>query len=56
MFRGLEYPLGFFVNINTTDHMAAHYNGNYRARLEFVAASLEGTRINTHWAAASAEA
>jgi len=36
--------------------MAEHYNGEYRARLAAVAASLEGTQINTHWAAASAEA
>lgn len=56
MFIGLEYPLGFFVNIDTTDHMAEHYNGQFRTRLAAVAASLDGTQVSTHWAAAPAEA
>ena len=52
MFSGLCYPLGFFVNIDTTDHMAEHYNGPFRTRLAAVAASLDGTQVSTHWAAA----
>ena len=54
MFGGLDYPLGFFVNIDTASHMAEHYRGNYRDRLEAVAASLTDAQVTTSWAVASA--
>jgi hypothetical protein len=56
MFSGLQYPLGFFVNIDSTCHMAEHYNGGFPTRLVAVAASLDGTHASTHWAATPAEA
>lgn len=52
MFDVLDYPLGFFVNIDTTNHMAENYVGDYRNRLEAVAASFDDGRITATWAAA----
>ena len=56
MFDALEYPLGFFVNIDATDPMREHYTGIYRPRLVAVAAQLVGSQVNVHWAPADAEA
>lgn len=50
MFDGLDYPLGFFVNIDTASHFAEHYLGRYRNRLEAVAATLDGAQVITSWA------
>jgi hypothetical protein len=33
MFEVLNYPLGFFVNINTEQHHLKLYNGNFKDRL-----------------------
>jgi len=55
MFGDLDYPLGFFINIDTASHMAEHYRGNYRDRLEAVAASLNGAQVSISWANESAE-
>jgi len=55
MFRALEYPLGFFINIDATDPMREHYTGAYRTRLAAVAAKLEDTQVNVRWAPADTE-
>lgn len=56
MFNALEYPLGFFVNIDATDPMREHYMGIHGTRLVAVAAQLAGAQVNLHWALADAEA
>lgn len=54
MFDNLCYPLGFFVNIDTTDPMRAHYTGAHSDRLMTVAASLTSAQAEVHWLNAEA--
>ncbi len=54
MFNALEYPLGFFVNIDSTSPMREHYAGAHRTRLAAVAVQRVDTQINVHWAPADA--
>jgi len=56
MFRSLHYPLGFFLNIDSTDPMRQHYQGDFPGRLAAVAAQLSDRQTTVHWAAAEAEA
>lgn len=49
MFAALRYPLGFFVNIDSTDPMGGHYTGIYRNNLVAVAAHLSGNQVSVHW-------
>jgi hypothetical protein len=56
MFRGLNYPVGIFVNIDAQRHMAHLYQGQYGERIEAVAVWVEEA-VMTAWASrASAEA
>ena len=55
MFRELEYPLGFFVNIDAEDPMYSHYLGAYGARLLTVSAQLSGTQVAIQWASGTAD-
>lgn len=48
MFELLGYPVGFFVNIDATSHMAEKYAGKFRNRLEAVAASLNRGIVRTN--------
>ena len=50
MFAYLDYPLGFFININALDPMLQHYSGEHRNRVVAVAASLNDGKIGTNWA------
>ena len=43
MFDKLCYPLGFFINIDAKDHLAASYGGKFPERLRTVAVWLDGT-------------
>jgi hypothetical protein len=52
MFHTLHYPLGFFVNIDSTDPMRQHYKGRYGDRLASVAAQLADAQVSVHWAPA----
>lgn len=45
MFGTLQYPLGFFVNIDAMDPMRQHYAGPYPNRLVAVATSRNGTEV-----------
>ncbi|MDZ4348067.1 MAG: hypothetical protein U1A22_00820 [Xanthomonadaceae bacterium] len=56
MFERLHYPLGFFVNVDATDPMRAHYSGTYGSRLATVAASLHGAQVGVHWGKPDADA
>ena len=48
MFETLHYPLGFFVNIDARDHLAASYRGRFPKRLRSVAVWRDGT-VQTSW-------
>lgn len=48
MFDTLRYPLGFFVNIDSTQPMLEHYAGQHRNRLVAVAASLDVATVKVH--------
>lgn len=41
MFEHLNYPLGFFVNIDTEQHHLASYNGTFKDRLIGISVWLE---------------
>jgi hypothetical protein len=56
MFEGLRYPIGFFLNIDSTDTMRQHYNGRYGDRLSAVAAKLANGTIQILWAHAGTRA
>lgn len=51
MFGGLNYPLGFFINIRTGQHCLQHYNGPFRDRLFGFAVWLQNgmPRIKEAW-------
>ena len=40
LFAELEYPLGFFVNVNSSHHRLENYDGPYRDRIKAFAARL----------------
>jgi hypothetical protein len=50
MFDALRYPIGFFLNIDSTDTMRQHYKGRNGDRLSAVAAKLANGRIQIQWA------
>lgn len=56
MFQSLHYPLGFFLNIDSTDPMTQHYQGAFPDRLVSFAAQLSDGQTTVCWAAAGAEA
>jgi hypothetical protein len=56
MFINLDYPHGFFVNIDATDPMRSNYAGVHGTRLSAVAAELAGGEVKTYWAPADADA
>lgn len=49
MFSFLNYPLGFFVNIDATDPMRQHYSGEYGTSLATVATRLAGGEVSFIW-------
>lgn len=51
MFDTLRYPLGFFVNIDSTQPMLDLYAGQHRDRLVALAACLDGPTVKVHRAA-----
>lgn len=55
IFEFLNYPLGFFINIDATDPMQEHYTGRYSDRLCAVAARLGEIQLDIHWARSNAE-
>lgn len=54
MFLQLNYPIGFFVNIDAEEPMAIHYQGEYGGRLLAVSAGYSNGRVSTTWASSSA--
>ncbi len=54
MFQSLHYPLGFFLNIDSTDPMMQHYQGAFPGRLAAVAAQLSHGETTVRWAAPDA--
>ena len=52
MFRELDYPLGFFVNIGSPDPMLQHYAGTYRDRLLGVGVTHKHGETVIQWSAA----
>jgi hypothetical protein len=46
MFQVLQYPLGFFVNINADRDLLEQYEGHFADRLFGIAAWLEGTEVH----------
>lgn len=55
MFSMLDYPFGFFVNIDADEPMRDHYTGQYRDRLAAVAAHLTGATVRVNWAPPDAQ-
>lgn len=49
MFEYLHYPLGFFMNIASSDPLHRFYDGRYRDRLFAVAARREESGIVSNW-------
>jgi len=56
MFATLHYAHGFFINIDATDPMLEHYEGDYSRRLAAVAVYLDGEHVRTNWAPINAVA
>ncbi len=54
MFQLLHYPIGFFLNIDSTDPMLQHYQGAFPDRLAAIAAQLSDGQTTVCWAAADA--
>ena len=50
MFKELDYPLGFFINIGSLDPMLQHYNGKHHDRIVAVAATYDNGEPNVRWA------
>jgi len=48
MFDTLRYPLGFFINIDSTQPMLEHYTGQHRDRLVALAACIDGSAVKIH--------
>lgn len=51
LFATLRYPLGYFVNVDSTDPMLRHYKGEHRAKVQAVAAWQSEGRVQVCWAA-----
>jgi hypothetical protein len=49
MFETLRYPLGFFVNVDSTDQMGQHYTGEHPDRLATVAAKLIDAQVTVNF-------
>lgn len=49
MFDTLHYPLGFFVNIDSTNPMRQHYTGSHQCRLSTVAAKCVNDQVTVYW-------
>ncbi len=49
MFEMLCYPLGIFLNIAATDHLAGSYHGKFPRRLRTAAVWLDGGTVQTSW-------
>jgi hypothetical protein len=49
IFRELQYPIGFFINVASADNMRSHYRGAYGNRLSAVATNLMESQVNQKW-------
>ncbi len=45
MFDRLHYPLGFFINVNSTKHHLNHYTGRYLDRIHAFSVKLVGGEV-----------
>lgn len=50
MFDALDYPLGFFINVDASNPLRSHYTGRHESRLYAAAVALSSAGIEVHWA------
>lgn len=55
MFDQLDYPIGFFINIDACTPMRQHYKGEHGTKLNAVATQLVDNEVIARWAYADAE-
>lgn len=46
MFHSLQYPLGFFINIDSDKHRLENYEGDFPDRIIAFAIQLIGSSVN----------
>jgi hypothetical protein len=49
MIKYLHYPMGFFINIDSNEHMQNHYNGEHTDKLCAVAVRLVESNVEIYW-------
>ena len=55
MFDALDYPLGFFINVDASNPLRSHYTGRHESRLYAAAVAFSSGGIEVHWAPPSDE-